>query len=280
MIVHLLDVDHGEAAIIESQNGKIVMIGAGKNSEADYGPTDWLRERSLRADMLILNHLDEDHLNDLPDLDDDLRPPFLTQHSTLRPDHVIGAKRQIGQAPGIGLLAADQLVRNYTFPVPNTGIDLEIVHFEHPTTSFDDTNNLSVVTFVRDHGVTMMFPGDMEEAGWQELLEDPEFCRWLGTTNIFVASHHGRMNGYCSEVFGFCQPVVILISDKPVAHVTQEHDCYCDHASGVNRLGGFGNRKTLTTRDDGKMTIQTFYNQEGSSVFTIDTANARYGKVL
>ena len=40
-------------------------------------------------------------------------------------------------------------------------------------TDFEDENNLSLVVILRAHGLTICFPGDMEVAGWRNLLRRP-----------------------------------------------------------------------------------------------------------
>jgi len=72
--------------------------------------------------------------------------------------------------------------------------------------------------------------------------------------NIFVASHHGRESGYCSEVFNFCRPDIILISDKSIVHETQNVN-YAKHANGLSWNGTNEKRYVLTTRNDGSITI-------------------------
>jgi hypothetical protein len=43
----------------------------------------------------------------------------------------------------------------------------------------------------------------------------------LANTDILVASHHGRENGYCREVFDYCHPQAVVMSDKSIVHDTQ-----------------------------------------------------------
>ena len=95
-----------------------------------------------------------------------------------------------------------------------------------------------------------MIPGDVEEPAWQKLLQNKEFRTRLSRTNVFVASHHGRTNGYCKEVFDLCSPDVVVFSDGPQKYATQEEaDTYARHASGVTFNGR--RRYVLTTRNDG-----------------------------
>jgi beta-lactamase superfamily II metal-dependent hydrolase len=145
-------------------------------------------------------------------------------------------------------------VRNVFTESINQNYGMEKMFFHHSPAKFQDTNNLSVVTFISYNNVGIMFPGDLETAGWQEFLKDQNFLSYLRRTNILIASHHGRESGYCKEVFDYCSPHTVIISDKSIVHDTQDHDFYSQHCSGLN----FGNtlRQVLTTRNDGKITIE------------------------
>jgi hypothetical protein len=80
---------------------------------------------------------------------------------------------------------------------------------------FTDENNLSLVVFVTCGQHKFIFPGDMESEGWRQLLRNPAFVAELHGVNVFVASHHGRENGYCEEVLNLCPAIeVFIISDK------------------------------------------------------------------
>ena len=84
-----------------------------------------------------------------------------------------------------------------------------------PPFGFSDENNLSLVVFVRCGLHKIIFPGDMEKPGWRQLLLNPAFRRELQGVNLFVASHHGRENGYCEKVMDLCGHIdAVIISDK------------------------------------------------------------------
>jgi len=130
---------------------------------------------------------------------------------------------------------------------------ISIPHFWNSYLRFQDMNNLSLVSFVKYDDFSIVFPGDIERAGWLEMLKLPDFQQRLREVNVFVASHHGRENGYCEEVFQFCNPDIVVISDKGIQHDSQEH-CYDTHAKGI-RFSRDGMRYVLTTRCDGHIVI-------------------------
>ena len=81
---------------------------------------------------------------------------------------------------------------------------------------------------------------------------------------MLVASHHGRESGYTPEVFDYCKPEIVIISDESMQYDTQETN-YSQHASGIPTYLG-GRRKVYTTRNDGKITLSASTQSRGYSV--------------
>ena len=77
---------------------------------------------------------------------------------------------------------------------------------------------------------------------------------------MFVASHHGRANGCCAELFSETKlkPVVVVISDSGIEFATQETVAwYRSRVTGMTLNGD--KRHVLTTRRDGRILIEATY---------------------
>ena len=255
MRIHIFDVEHGECSAIETPSGELVLIGTGHNSSTNWRPSNWLRQRNQKPHCLVLSNLDQDHLSDLPNFEPHIRPVSIKHNDYVNPVWVENLKiEESGEVPN-SVQTALHWVRNVFIGQPITlNYGMEILFFYHPPSKFQDTNNLSVVTFISYNNVGIMFPGDIETDGWKEFLKNQNFVNCLHRINILIASHHGREAGYCKEVFDYCKPHVVIISDKPVMYETQDHNLYDQHCSGLNFSGTI--RKVLTTRNDGKITIE------------------------
>ena len=189
-----------------------------------------------------------------------------------RPDPSISAAqlRTLKAAGGpiaSGMRTLLQVIDTYTETVsnfPDFG-SLTYVTYYNSYPQFTDTNNLSLVLFLHYPGVSFVFPGDLERAGWLQLLQSAAFRQDLARVRIFVASHHGRESGYCKEVFRYCQPDIVVITDEAIKYQTQERS-YATHASGIT-WNSTDTRRVLTTRRDGMLTITSsgngYYIQAG-----------------
>lgn len=254
MRIHIFDVEHGECNAIETPSGHLMLIGVGHNSSTGWRPSTWVAQRGQRPSVIVLTNLDRDHVSDLPNFDRYLRPDFIKSNHYIDPDWMRVIKIVEGGEVHPAVDTALTWMGNvYTGESTAFDYGMEKQYFYHPPTLFQDTNNLSVVTFVRHNNCGVMFPGDLETAGWRAFLNDPLFISCLQNTSILIASHHGRAGGYCEEIFKYCKPDAVIISDKSIVHDTQDHDLYSKHCQGLDFGGNL--RKILTTRKDGKMTL-------------------------
>lgn len=262
MQVFIFDVEHGFCAAVVSPNGKLLLIDCGHNASTGWRPSAWVASLGVPIEELIVTNADEDHVSDLPQLNArcDIKSLLVNPMSA---DWIRNAKwdthaRWNGIGPGIQALI--EMIPSPGY-LPHPPIDwggMTVACFSHPTTLFTDTNNLSVVTFVSYAGLRMIFPGDLTKQAWGVFLADRQFVSLLNRCNVFVAAHHGREDGYAPAVFdrGLTRyrPELVIVSDKERMYDTQEVD-YSRHAIGISWNGGRETRSTLTTRNDGALTI-------------------------
>ena len=256
MDITIFDVAHGFCAFLVSDDGNTMLFDCGHNSLKNFRPSEYLpRIGCNRIDRFFVSNYDEDHISDLANLRQQLPIGVLHRNKSISYDELARIKAQGGPL-GIGMVALLGMISEYTSGVAgyNEFPNVEIETFCSDYPAFTDTNNLSLVSFIHYQGIDIVFPGDLEIAGWQALLQIPSFIQHLQRVNIFVASHHGRANGLCTKVFDFCKPDIIIISDESIKYQTQQVD-YSRFAIGLPWQGGT-TRHTLTTRNDGMITIR------------------------
>lgn len=255
----IFDVRHGFCAALLSRDN-LILIDCGYDSEG-FRPLEWLYAKGYRhIDSLIVSNFDQDHISDIKAIRDNFTVGSLALNSTVSPAtlrniKIKGGPLSVQMQILIKSMANPELnyVRRIPYSANDTELDFYCVYYPHET----DTNNLSLVTFIQFGTSYIIYPGDLERSGWLKLLACPDFVEKLRKVNVFIASHHGRIDGYCEEVFQYCTPEVVIVSDKERTFSTQEHDKYSKHTIGVN----FGTilvpniRKVLTTRNDGHLTL-------------------------
>lgn len=262
MILRVWDVEHGACAMVQhvkgQYGGKLAMIDSG--STDDWRPSDYIRHDLGRTklDDLFITNADQDHMSDLQGLwDAGITVPVMFRNPSYTGEQMRQIKRQSGP------LSADaeryvSACSSFNEPVDEP-FDLNMggitaTTFWNPYPTFTDTNNLSLVVFIKYSNFKILFPGDLEKAGWRALLQRPDFCAELRGTDVLVASHHGRESGYCADIFNYFTPSAVVISDKPIAHETQQ--TVPDYrrivrSQGVRVSTTMKDRHVLTTRRDG-----------------------------
>jgi beta-lactamase superfamily II metal-dependent hydrolase len=262
MILDIYDVEHGACALITTSNGRRVLIDSGHNATTGWRPGTFLRNAGItEIDRLCVTNYDEDHVSGLPDLLSNVAVHALFRNPSVLPATIRYLKSEDGMGRGIETLvnSAERVFTGGSAPeidFGDTGFSFFHNCYGVPPFGFDDENNLSLVVFVRCGHHKIIFPGDMEEAGWRRLLANPSFVQELKDVNLFVASHHGRENGFCPEVMNLCRRIdAVIISDKKKGHQTQEVDEYRRHATGVTMQNG-ETRRVLTTRRDASMMFE------------------------
>ena len=260
--IRIFDVEHGNCAVVWTPSGHLIMLDCGHNETHNWHPSTWLAAKGIRPELLIMSNLDEDHATDLPNIDRLCPPNVFITNPTLSPDLVV-YKKTTAAGIGPGIAKAVEYLRAPANTAPPVNYGLEIQYFYHDYPVFDDFNNLSLVTFIFYAGLGIVFPGDIEERGWNLFLTQPNFRDSLARVNFFVASHHGRENGLAPAVFDYCRPNLFIFSDGSIRHRTQlMAGRYGAYARGVM----FGNRRrdVLSTRSDGMVSISISSNGQAS----------------
>ncbi|MEM8610642.1 MAG: hypothetical protein AAGF93_01395 [Cyanobacteria bacterium P01_H01_bin.105] len=254
MRFEVLNVGHGLCAYLEAENKNLMVFDCGYNGATGFKPSDYFRRRGHSSiQRFIVTNYDQDHIDDLPDLKANFNIEILHRNSSISSSQLRVLKRQGGPISDAMECLLDMIDRynggEPSPPPPFPGVTLS--HFWNSyKDDFDDTNNISLVTFLNCNETVFVIPGDLEKAGWEKLLKNASFRSELAKVNYFIASHHGRENGYCEEVFNYCTPKLVIMSDGPKRYATQEMvSTYTKHASGVKINGKM--RYVWTTRSDG-----------------------------
>lgn len=255
MRFEILDVEHGFCAYAIGRDGAVLLFDCGHGST--IRPSKYLPALGVtRIRRFFVTNYDEDHISDLVAIRRNLNIEILTRNTSLTSAQIRSLKTPPISPPMKELL---NMIDSYTAPVfadqlEPAGLKVWVFHNNYP--KFTDTNNLSLIIFLEFGGILFALGGDLECVGWLELLRNPQVQELLRRVDVFVASHHGRESGYCPEVFEYCRPRLVVISDGPIQHDTQSMaSTYARHASGemFHTPSGMEWRKVVSTRRDGNI---------------------------
>jgi beta-lactamase superfamily II metal-dependent hydrolase len=255
MRLEILNVEHGFCAFAVGTAGDVFLFDCGLGPSCR--PSSYLPARGIRSiQRFFVTNYDEDHIEDLPALRRALSIELLSKNPSLDA-RIVRSLKQPPISPAMQEMLS--MLDSYTGVVAPEQLDppgLRAVSYSNPYPRFTDTNNLSLLTFLDVGSVTFAIPGDLEREGWLLLLQNPEVRDELRRVDVFIASHHGRESGYCGEVFNYCAPEFIVLSDGAIEFDSQRMaSTYARHASGgaFNGPGGREVRRVLSTRSDGNL---------------------------
>lgn len=272
MIVTIWDVEHGACAMIEhTESGRIAMIDSGHNTTEKWYPSQYIKNVLKRdaLDYLFITNADLDHLDDLNGLwKAGIEVKTLIRSKGISPADLRKIKMESARDTGLGedierYLSIHQsynTTASEPFNAHMGGISYKSFWNSYP--EFNKTNDLSMAVFFQYGSFKILFPGDLEVAGWRKLLENKSFREELDSTTVLVAAHHGRDNGFCEDVFEQrllgrkWEPRCVVMSDKNIEHKTQEGMAQ-RYAAKTGDEGvithGKNKRRVLTTRSDGRI---------------------------
>jgi len=208
--IWVFDVDHGFMAFIRAPSGATLAIDCGL--AADFSPTVYIRDKELEEwercaecpiSKLVLTHPHDDHIEDIERL-----AAYLKPHRITRQEYDWEEVEAQSQGECQNLHQWEQLLEHYSFPADDP--DWGPMKLTHWCLTVDEAkqlnqskfvNNSSIISIVEIGSFKMTFPGDIEKDGWLAKLQDPDFCKALSGTDVFVTSHHGHSSGYVPEIY-------------------------------------------------------------------------------
>jgi beta-lactamase superfamily II metal-dependent hydrolase len=262
MDIVIFNVELGQCVFFYPRNNSeyAMMVDCGNTPE--FEPVDFLTSKDLLDNNTLYNltitNYDQDHFSGLPYLRSKvlIKTVSLSKNLTSRDIKLI--KDDITEP----IAAIIDLLNTYTSPVTDYNQPFKKTSFYLNKSDFPDenidTNKLSQLVFVEYYGTTICIAGDLTAIAWDKILKKQGVTDLLKKTNIFLAPHHGRENGFNKNIFRYCYPEVIIMSDKKIIHSTQEGQTklYEQQICGNGIIFDGSLRKVLTTRSDGHIWIR------------------------
>lgn len=251
---------------VETSNGRRAIIDCGGDGDPDSSPLLAMNPTGERQplDYLVLSHPNRDHISHLPLLSKlfDVKMLF---HNPAITEQKLREESEDASGPS-NRECVDMYYKysaSYTQPVPYEDSPKHpdwgggcTIHCFYNQDEDMSVNNLSVAVFIVSGDCAVLCGADLEQAGWEAMMEKSDFVDMLRKTRVLVASHHGHENGFYRDAFDEFRPTVTIVSDGPSADsVTGLYD---EVTEGITIDGKW--RKVLTTRKDETITIHVDYS--------------------
>lgn len=260
MKIIFYDVEHGSCTHIITPNHKHILIDVGSKTDksiVDYICAKYFYGQNGRIDELIITHPHEDHIYDLPNLYNRLRPKIL---------HRAPAAFDIEPASRTQLHIniaekANNMNAKYNLPVSKDddietpenvgGVKISIIPSVAKLQDKNDLNTFSSLIIVEYGNFKFVLTGDNPKNQLKYMV-DTDYMNiktLIANATVLLAPHHGRTGEFCKDFFDCVNPILTVISDKSIEHTTQEESSSIYKGRGTNLNGR--DRYVLTTRNDG-----------------------------
>lgn len=282
MKIIICDVGNAACAFVTSSRGHTMMIDCGSSTEKEnpvdvfrrsrdwLGAKDYCTKRGsvYPITLLHITHPDDDHVRNALRVIREI-PPYLV-HKDKYEAYPDGGdiNREYVEMIDIPYRGSDTERIDWGFECNNVCQIPVDVCIKNDVLSSKVRNNSSIIRYVKEDGVGILFCGDLEKPGWDYLVTHNypffELIKDEGVS-ILVAPHHGHKSGFPKALFDVIGDVDIVIHSKDTEAGKDGTDVssqYTNHAKGrmYNVLSDgkptyFG--RVLTTRSNGNIYIDT-----------------------
>ena len=223
--VWVFDVGRGLCVAVRSPNGHLIAMDCGRSE--DFSPIEWLSaqdwtpHKGRKLTKLIITHPHVDHIADIENVSNGLRPFMLLRRKKEELDW-----KRITAGGSEKTAAMKHYVEHYmpgeyteTLKEENKadwgdGFSIRSYSLTPKTAaevSQSDSaysNNTSYVTMIRYRGYCFALNGDIESEGMAALLaQEPTLCSTIKDgVDFYLTSHHGHASGYSAEWFALSGP--------------------------------------------------------------------------
>jgi len=158
--------------------------------------------------------------------------------------------------------------------IPKNYGKVSINIYRYKKCSRSNINNHSSVVVLDYKDITVVIPGDNEGCSLNGLMDKNHFKRNVKNSDVLLAPHHGRRDGYNSDFVSLVNPLLTVVSDGAYSD-TSYTSAYSSKSRGWavhKRSGGKEKRNVVTTRQDGVISIKCGENNTGKNFLkaTID----------
>ena len=277
------DVQHGNASYTKSPNDRHIVIDLGTGSYADnnqiFSPLLHLKNLYgvTQLAYVVITHPHLDHIDDILNFNC-LNPKVFKRPNHLSKEDILAGVREEDRPKFDEYL---EINNRYNQSLGENDPDdpcnpdnyggLIIKNFVPVSCSTSNINNHSIITVISYAGIKVIFTGDNESASFNELMENEQFVSTVKNADILLAPHHGRDSGYHNDFVSIVNPRLVVISDSRFCDTSaiSRYNNKCRGWAVYKRNGISEQRKCLTTRNDGVITVNFGYGSNNNSFLNV-----------
>jgi len=256
--VTFINVGQGDAILVQTPKGRTMLIDAGGSpsySSSAFDPGSQivvpaLAKRGIRKlNLLVNSHPHEDHLGGIPAVLDYVK---VERFAAPPVDHPTPLVLKVQQQLKDKKIRASTLTAGTIVLDPSVKISVLWPELPLLSGTSSDTNNNSLVLYLRYGKITFLLTGDLEKEALSILASLCQEGKHPGgiRATVLKVPHHGSANGICPELAAAVRPQFAVIS------------------TGKNSFGHPDKRTILFWQEQGARVLRT--DKEGDITFITD----------
>ncbi len=198
--VHFIDVGQGDAALILTEHGS-VLIDAGPTDSGDK-VASYISNRTDSLEYMILSHPHEDHIGGAGAVFNKV-----TVKNVIMPDKTADTSSFDRVLNGIEKSGANVISAEKGKGFQVGDLRMEFLSPEGDK-NYEETNNVSAVVRVSFGDTSFLFTGDAETLVEEELLESGQRLK----SDVLKVGHHGSSTSSCEKFIKAVDPQLAVIS--------------------------------------------------------------------
>ncbi|MER2079425.1 MBL fold metallo-hydrolase [Psychrobacillus psychrotolerans] len=200
MKVHFIDVGQGDSILIQSPNGKTMLIDGGTKSDGDTIVAYLKSLKVSKLDYVVATHPDADHIGGLIDV---VNSFTIVQFINSGKVHTTQTYEE---------LLSIVLAKNIKYSEPKTGdsipldsaIKLQVLHVD---ASADDNNDASIVLKATYNNISFLLTGDAAAD-----IESKIMAKYDVKATVLKAGHHGSNTSSSARFINAVKPTTTILS--------------------------------------------------------------------
>lgn len=238
MKVHFINVGQGDSILIQSPNGKNMLVDGGAKSAGDQVVTFLKSKGVSKLDYVVATHPDADHISGL-----------ISVLNTIPVSNFVDTGQAHTTQTYLEMLTLiDNKNINYIVPKAGDKIALDsaiVINVLNTAEQGDDNNEASIVLQVQYNSMSFLLMGDADTGQEKEIM-----AKYSVRSTVLKAGHHGSNTSSSAEFINAVNPKETILS------YGKENSYGHPHKEVVANLQKV-NSKIYSTAEAGNITVTT-----------------------
>jgi beta-lactamase superfamily II metal-dependent hydrolase len=203
-------VGKGHMVLVQFSGGFNMLMDCRRTAEWP-SPLQYLKSKIRTLDMAVVTHPHLDHLTGLREVCEFFKPGVLWHNGRyFKPDPVYDdwSYYERLRSGKVSFCTPVSVYEGYTATIGDSRIYVCGPKVPNIQGTSDDENNNGIILAITTGKSKVVLTGDTEEEQWNATTLTP-----LAAASVFLASHHGREDGFSKRAMDIIKPQRIVISD-------------------------------------------------------------------